>query len=296
MRILLALDGSPGSVVARDLVAALPWPAGATILLLSSYDAPADWTATRGSTTDWMHETSEAVRGEMQEQLKELGKPLVREDRDVETEVVDGRAADAISAAARAHDVDLVVLGSRGRGPIGSMLLGSVAIEVAHRAPCPVLVARHPRVTRMVVATDGSEIAKAIPERLASWEVFGGIPAAAVAVSIPNSPAFELIVSLYTLGDERLAAKRKELHARYAQDAEELAAHLTRLDIPAEAHFRAGDPADEILQVASETHADLVVTGTRGLGAVERLLLGSVARNVLLHSRASVLVMRPEAE
>jgi nucleotide-binding universal stress UspA family protein len=296
MRILLALDGSPCSVVARDLVAALPWPAGVTIHVLSAFDSPADWTATRGSTADWLRGTSEAAREEMHEQLRELGKPLVGEDREVQHEVVEGRAADAISAAARAHDVDLVVMGSRGRGPIGSMLLGSVAAEVAHRAPCPVLVARHPRVTRMVVATDGSETARAIPERLAAWQVFRGIPAAAVAVSIPNSPAFELAVSLYTLGDERLAAKRKELHARYARHAEELAEHLTRLGIPADAHVRAGDPAHEILQVASDTQADLVVTGTRGLGAVERLLLGSVARNVLLHTRASVLVMRQGAD
>ena len=294
MRILLALDGSPGSLVARDLVEALPWPAGTTIRLLSALDAPVDLTATRGATADWMRESSDAVRGERLEQLRELGRPLVREDLLLEHEVVDGRAADAISAAAREHDIDLIVVGSRGRGPIGSMLLGSVAAEVAHRAPCPVLVARHPRVTRMVVATDGSEKARAIPDRLASWQVFRGIPAAAVAVSISNSPAFELVVSLYTLGDERLAAKRKELHARYAREAAELAERLTQLDIPTDAHFRAGDPADEILKVARETQSDLVVTGTRGLDAVERLLLGSVARNVLLHSRASVLVMRAE--
>ncbi len=292
MRIMLALDGSPGSVVARDLVAVLPWPAGATMLLLSAFDAPADWTPTRGSTNYWMQGTTQAVRGEMHEQLRELGKPLVREDRDVEHEVVEGRAADAISAAARERGVDLIVMGSRGHGPIGSMLLGSVAAEVAAHAPCPVLVARQPRVTRTVVATDGSEMARSIPERLASWQVFRGIPAAAVAVSIPNTAAFELAVSLYTLGDEKLAAMRKELRAQCARDAEQLAEHLTQLEIPAEAHVRAGDPAHEILQVASDTQADLVVTGTRGLGAFNRQLLGSVARNALLHARASVLVMR----
>jgi nucleotide-binding universal stress UspA family protein len=292
MRILLAVDGSLGSVVARDLVAALPWHAGATVLLLSAFDAPADWTPTRASTTYWMRGTFEAVRGEMREQLLELGQPLVRGDRDVEHEVVEGRAADAISAAAREHGVDLIVMGSRGRGPIGSMVLGSVAAEGATQAPCPVLVARHPRVSRMVVATDGSEIAMAIPERLASWQVFRGIPASAVAVSIPNTPALKLAVSLYTLGDKRIAAKRKELQAQYARDAKELAAHLTQVDIPAEAHVRAGDPAHEILQVASDTQSDLVVTGTRALAAFDRLLLGSVARNVLLHAPASVLVMR----
>jgi len=292
MRIMIALDGSPGSVVARDLVAVLQWPAGATMLLISAFHEPTDWTPTRGSTDHWMHGLSEAVRAEMHEQLRELGKPLVLMDRDVEHDVVEGRAADAISAVAGEHGVDLIVMGSRGRGRIGSMLLGSVAAEVAAQAPCPVLVARHPRVTRMVVATDGSKTARAISERLASWQAFRGIPASAVAVSTPNAPALELAVGRHALGDERLAASREELQAQYARYAEELAETLTQGGIPAEAHVRAGDPAHEILQVASDTQADLVVTGTRGLRGFDRLLLGSVARNVLLHARASVLVMR----
>lgn len=45
---------------------------------------------------------------------------------------------------AREHDVDLVVIGTHGRGPIAHMLLGSVAEKVVRKAPCPVLTVRHP--------------------------------------------------------------------------------------------------------------------------------------------------------
>ena len=46
---------------------------------------------------------------------------------------------------AREQSVDLIVIGTHGRGPIGHMLLGSVAEKVVRRAPCPVLTVRHPQ-------------------------------------------------------------------------------------------------------------------------------------------------------
>ena len=45
---------------------------------------------------------------------------------------------------AREHEVDLIVMGTHGRGPIAHMLLGSVAEKVVRKAPCPVLTVRHP--------------------------------------------------------------------------------------------------------------------------------------------------------
>ena len=46
---------------------------------------------------------------------------------------------------AREHQIDLIVLGTHGRGLIGHMLLGSVAERVVRTAPCPVLAVRHPQ-------------------------------------------------------------------------------------------------------------------------------------------------------
>ena len=292
MRILLALDGSPQGLVARDLVASLAWPAKTTIRLLAAYQTPVDWTGGLGSTMDWVGDAEDAMREELTTRLEEASAPLVERGWTIEREVVGDRPASAIVDAARRWDADLIAMGSRGRGPLRAMLLGSVAGEVSSHAHCPVLVARHPSVTRIVVATDGSDTASRMPERLAAWGVFAGIPADAVAVSIPDSPAFELIVGLYTLGDERLAGKRERLRARYRADVERITKQLEEVGIPTTSHLRSGDPAHEILAVASERSADLVVTGSRGLGALDRLLLGSVARNVLTHFGGSVLVLR----
>ena len=293
MRILLALDGSPQGLVARDLVASLSWPPDTTIRLIAAYQTPVDWTGGLGSTMDWVGDAEDAMREELTGQLEAASAPLAERGWTIEREVAGDRPASAIVDAAKRWGADLIAMGSRGRGPLRAMLLGSVAGEVSSHAHCPVLVARHPSVTRLVVATDGSDIANQIPERLGAWGVFAGTPADAVAVSIPDSPAFELIVGLYTLGDERLADKRERLRARYRADVERITKQLDEVGIPTTSHLRSGDPAHEILAVAAQRGADLVVTGSRGLGALDRLLLGSVARNILTHAKASVLIVRP---
>ena len=71
-----------------------------------------------------------------------------------------------------------------------------------------------------------------------------------------------------------------------------MAARLSEKGIPAQAEVRTGDEAQEIITAAAERHVDLIVTGSRCLHGLDRWLLGSVARNVLLHSGASVLIVR----
>src|SRR5690606_13617820 len=57
-------------------------------------------------------------------------------------------------------------------------------------------------------------------------------------------------------------------------------------------HARIGEPAEEILRLADEARADVVVVGTHGRSGIDRLLLGSVAERVVRHAGCPVLVMR----
>ena len=295
MKILIALDGSDGAAVARDLVVALPLPNTTEVHLVAAYQVPTDWTPDLGAGMSWIDDADTAMQETLHEKLRTMAAPFGTAGITPVEHVVRDRAATAICDVARAIGADLVVTGSRGRGVIAATLLGSVAAEVAARAPCPVLVARSSNISRLLVATDGSRSAELIPDRLEAWGLFQGLPADVIGVSISESPTFELIVGLYTLGDDRLAAKRRDIHERYRRSADAMAARLSAIGLPATAHVRTGDVAHEILHAARDHGADLVITGSRGLGALDRLLLGSVARSVLTHFGGSVMVMR-EAE
>lgn len=62
----------------------------------------------------------------------------------VHTTVEIGPPADAIVRYAGEHPIDLIVMGTRGRGAVRQLLLGSVAADVVRRASCPVLTVRDP--------------------------------------------------------------------------------------------------------------------------------------------------------
>ena len=57
-------------------------------------------------------------------------------------------------------------------------------------------------------------------------------------------------------------------------------------------YARQGDPADAILDVAEEQHADLIVVGNKGMTGAKRFLLGSVPNRVSHHAPCSVLIIR----
>jgi nucleotide-binding universal stress UspA family protein len=62
--------------------------------------------------------------------------------------------------------------------------------------------------------------------------------------------------------------------------------------VEVETHAREGDPADAILDVAEEEHADLIVVGNKGMTGAKRFLLGSVPNKVSHHAPCSVMIIR----
>lgn len=293
LSVLVALDGSDPSRIGRDLVADLAWPASTTIHLLTAYHVPVDWTGGFGATMSWVGDFEDQIRDELAAQLREMAEPLIERGLTVRQHVVRGRAASAIVEAAEELGVELVVIGSRGHSPLRSMLLGSVATEVATDAHCAVLVARAPAISHLLVATDGSDTARSIPDQLAAWGLFDGMPVEVVSVLVSDPAAFELFTGLSTLGDERISRMRRELEEKQLADLEQATGALAASGLIPTPRAASGDPTREIISAAEASDADLIVTGSRGLHGLERILLGSVARNVLMHADCSVLVVRP---
>jgi nucleotide-binding universal stress UspA family protein len=73
---------------------------------------------------------------------------------------------------------------------------------------------------------------------------------------------------------------------------ERVAQELAGVDTQVETIVRGGTPADQIVRAADELEADLIVIGGRGKGAMEAIVLGSVAYRVLHHAPCPVLVTR----
>lgn len=77
------------------------------------------------------------------------------------------------------------------------------------------------------------------------------------------------------------------LHAVFAEYAPEAAVEL-------HAHVRIGDPSDEILDLAQEVGADLIIVGSHNRTTLGRLLLGSVSESIVDNAHCTVLVARPK--
>lgn len=91
-----------------------------------------------------LNQAEDEIRGEDEAYLARLKQRLAGEGLEVECEVVEGAAADAIVAFARTHQADLIAMTTHGHSRLGRALLGSVAEVVVRTAPCPVLVIRNP--------------------------------------------------------------------------------------------------------------------------------------------------------
>jgi len=143
-RLLVPVDFSPVSLEALASARELARTTGASLHLFHSVDDVA-WRYV-GYPLDALAQVQTAVTDSANEQLRELAIQEQREGLAVEsTLVVSTRPASAIVAFAREHAIDLIVMGTHGRGAMLRMMLGSVAEHVVRTAPCPVMVVRDPR-------------------------------------------------------------------------------------------------------------------------------------------------------
>lgn len=287
MRVLVATDASPSAQTALELIGNLRWEPDTSVRVIEVLPHPPASLLGPRVTLDWLEE-----RG--RESLHQIAAPVRREGLVVEEIILrGGSAADLIVASAREWGADLVATGSRGRGQIASMLLGSVAAAVTDLAPCPVLVARRPTCARVVLADDGSESAIEARRILARWPIFRDLSVRVVSVAHEPQP-LRSGISPTMLDDVRHveAAMAAESRSAHEQLANESADELRRAGLVAQTEVRSGDPAAEILDAALRADADLVVMGSRGRTGLVRAALGSVARNVLIHASCSVLIVR----
>lgn len=186
-----------------------------------------------------------------------------------------------------ATGASLLVVGSRGHGRVGEMLLGSVSQHLAGHAPCPVAVVRvadRPRSPRIVVGMDGSGPAgRALEFACRRASVTG-----------------EKVVAVrgWRVGDVRVD-QRGNIPASMSAHLMEHERELSTWTSAARTRYPEIAIQEEVITVGSghaivdaSADASLVVVGSRGRNAFTGMLLGSTSHEVLHRAHCSVVVVR----
>ncbi|MCW2704949.1 MAG: UspA domain protein [Blastococcus sp.] len=297
-RVVVGVDGSPGSRAA--LVHALTTAAqrGAELEVVSSYPVNLVWTGglpleipdTEAIRVD-TESRARALVDDVRSNLSTIGIPGV-DAVGVRLVVSEGRAVPELLK--RSEHADLLVVGSRGRGAMRSALLGSVALHCATHAPCPVLVV-HPLSSvaeppRVVVGVDGSAESRAALVAALGDAGRTGAEVEVVAAYFPTDYWTDVTLVLV----QSVEAIRADLQRR----TDELVADVVRERSAAGGTSRVrttiheGPAAEVLLQRAQ--NAQMLVVGTRGRGAIRGLLLGSVALHCAMHAPGPVMLVHPQ--
>jgi nucleotide-binding universal stress UspA family protein len=286
MKLLLAVDGSDHSY---EAVRALSYLSRSQeLLVVHVLDVP---TLTYPM---MMPEVAQEVYGTLERNMREDGNRLL--DRvlsllpmdvgPVTKHLVIGSPAEQIVALAGQHHVDLILLGTRGLGPIKERLLGSVAHRVLSYAPAAKLILPGPMKTleHILLPLQGIEDAEQAL-RFLQQQPFRKPASMTLFTVLPHTrPPWPVdTASVEQVETHTLRTAREFLN--------EMAAKVTALGYRAQARAALGTPVDSILQEATAVQADLILLGSRGRRGLTRMVLGSVSHAILHQATYPLLIL-----
>ncbi len=274
--ILAGYDGSPGSEQALAWAARETLSRGLVLTVCLAW-APGFGFAAVPSET--------AVAGLAQQSGQRVIDAGLRHARDLvgAAQVRPLLAAGQAAAVLCEHSADagMVVVGSRGRGGIEGMLLGSVSAQVAAHARCPVVVVRgHWRPAGgyvpgpVVAGADGSAASLAALDFAFEEAALRNAPLLAVS-ALADAPG--------TLGGGR----------RLQDDAEQALISLGKQHPGVTVLRRVAPGGARAALLAAADDAQLLVVGSRGRGGIRGMLLGSVSDAILHHAGCPVAIVHP---
>jgi nucleotide-binding universal stress UspA family protein len=239
-----------------------------------------------------------ATRHAIRAGLEEFARPGCEAGVRVDTRLLEGDPVEEIVDASRTLPADLVVIGSHGRGGFERWVLGSVTEKVVRKSESPVLVVgpsggppaapSDVAYERILCPVDFSEASfAALRYALSLAQEAGGSLTLVHVVEWPferepEPPAGPEIASVRRLLEDDARDRLRRAVPEAARDwcsPEEL--------------VRGGKAHREILRVAREKDAQLIVIGSQGHGPIERLLFGSTTHHILRWAPCPVLTIRP---
>lgn len=186
---------------------------------------------------------------------------------EVEPVIVEGEPATEIAKAVRDYDIDLVTVVTHGRRGLARALFGSTAEEIIAEAPCPVLTIRPPQ--RDFVEHRGNSTDIRLNRILLATNLrSSSVPATGMARELARSHNAELHAA-YVIGDyfEQISVMFPEggmsALTRMRQEVQQRMKTFAREDDGSvKTHIAEGRPYAELVRIAAEIDADLIVIGT----------------------------------
>lgn len=192
------------------------------------------------------------------------------------------------------QEIDLIVMGTHGRGGIGRMVLGSVAEQTLRESPVPVMTVHEDTVIdtsldSLLVPFDGSESAMAAVDQAIDLAktTDGTINLLNVvnysAISGGEIASGMVIDALEEAGEQALAAAAERIEENGV--------------MVGDSAVEIGSPFRTIVKYAEQNDIDCIVMGTHGRSGVDRLLLGSVTERVIRQTELPVIATKaPETD
>ena len=213
-----------------------------------------------------------------------------------------GCAHREICELARELNADLIVLASRGNSGLKRMFLGSTAERVVRSAPCPVLVVRQRKrrggyLLGLLTTKKTFSVRKILaPVDFSPCSMAGAIYGAFLArkfdaklclfhvLPVPTPAVLNRIPTDFSKGDDLdLASARRDLEGFAELD-------FFR-DVKCAKEIRTGNPVEQICTETRRPEVELAVISTHGRTGFDRMLLGSVAEQVVRYAECPVLVV-----
>ncbi|MCP4084851.1 MAG: universal stress protein [Actinomycetia bacterium] len=135
--VIVGVDGSETATEAAAVAARLAAAAGDNLVLVIAHAGTGEQHELGAGSDTWVMSDRQVALDKARQVAKSIG----QEGLEVSAVEVEGRPAQALLAEAQRHGADLIVVGNRRMQGVGR-LLGSVANEVAHNAPCDVYIAK----------------------------------------------------------------------------------------------------------------------------------------------------------
>ena len=298
-RILCPVDLSPASQRALEYAIAMSrwYTAPVTALhLFPNVPIPDPVPLYRGQAVTLHDVNPETLRARLQDLVRR-----VADRAPIATQIADTNdVRRGILEHAAELSADLIVMGTHGRTGVGQLLLGSVTEAVAREADCPVMAVPPDAVSKGPLDVPFQHIVCAVDfSEQSQWALTLALELAQEAdANLTLMHALEIppeLAALPTDTESDIPAVRAAAEA----------AALVRLRalVPPDAHtyctihteVREGRADREILHVAAEQRADLIVLGVHGRSLFDRLIFGSNTHGVLCHASCPVLVARTPA-